>query len=188
VKRRRRFATRTIYNVLGGALAAGFLVWFALGRKTETEEARVADQRVKGTAQTLNANHRAAQQLVEENGKLRSQLAYLRDRAVPLDGTLATLRVLAEVMPQDFWIAKLETTQESIEVPGASAGTPAAKVSRRIVKVELKGLPVSSTDIDAEISRLNESLTSKLPVRGTPVIKRTDGFSATFVFDFQQGP
>jgi type IV pilus assembly protein PilM len=188
VKKRRRFAKRTVFNVLAGVVAAGFLVWYAFGRKSAAEEAVRLERTIKAQAQNLNAAHQQAQKVIEENSRFSAQLGLLRDRAVPLDGTLAVLRTLAEVMPQDFWIAKIETAQESVEVPGATPELPAQKVQRRLVKLDLKGKEVSSTNLDAEYQRLSEALSSRLPMQRQPSTNRVGGdFKASFVFDFQQG-
>jgi type IV pilus assembly protein PilM len=146
VKRRRRFAQRTVFNIAAGALAVLLLVLYAKDRKAAVEAAARADKTTQLASKQIQSVNDAAAKVVEQNAEDRALVQHLAVQAVPLHALLRVLRAVTASLPPQLWV-----TQVSIDKGGS--GGSAANAKGTIVQVkgrgkELDGANVSNVLLD----------------------------------------
>ena len=121
-----------------------------------------------------------ARKLVEENASKRELVATLAEKAVPLDGTLRTLRALQETLPAELWVQTLEITRES--AMGGRGTKPIVTVTG--MGKELGGSPIGDAYQDFN-KRFRKLITvDDKDVKSEPVGEGRTKF--TFKIDFQR--
>jgi type IV pilus assembly protein PilM len=180
IKRRQRFAQRTIYNIAAGLAAAVLLAVLAVGERGRLAAATTAQTRLRQEKQRLESTHTSASKVIGDNQSTRALLEELALRGLPRDGVLMAMRALHDTLPPEAWITRVEVK------PQAQRGKGSAPV------VELSGAvkPVAGTDVGSVYRDFNKNF------RAHPLI-RAAGFTAeqkdtseqrstfTFTIDFQ---
>ncbi|MGE3171076.1 MAG: pilus assembly protein PilM [Planctomycetota bacterium] len=128
VKKRRRFAQRTVFNLLAGAVAVLLLVVYAKDRQAETAAAATAKTAAVRQSNQVRSVHDDAQKVIEENVADRTVVQHLAAQAMPLHATLRAMRAVTRNLPPQLWV-----TQVDVEQKRAAANQPGATV------VEVKG-------------------------------------------------
>ena len=110
VKKRQRFAQRTIWNVVAAILLIALLVAHAGDCKAKVAAAEGKLLKLKREISAVNATNTDAVALIEKNKIDRALVDHLSGQAVPLNGLLRTLRAVAAHLPPQLWLDKVEVT------------------------------------------------------------------------------
>ncbi|MCB9918505.1 MAG: pilus assembly protein PilM [Planctomycetes bacterium] len=186
VKKRRRFQTRTVFNIAAAALAVLFLGWRWFDGKRAYDDAERAAAKIESQVKVHKSVEAETTSYVEKNDERSKVLDELRSRSVPLYGTLATLRVLREILPSDLWVSKLES---KIAVPtwvkptGDVAERRRTKVpARPFLLVQGGGKSISGKLLTETFRELKNELDKRgIPYR-EPMVNESGG---DFVFSFK---
>ncbi len=143
VKRRRRFLQQTIWVAAAILVAVGLLVGIAVTEQSTADAATAAARRNQAIVAQIRSVDGQARALVEENQKLEGLIAQLAERAVPLDGTILTLRALQDTMPDEFWVNQLEVVQRAMKRDGDPRGRRTTGEPRPLVVLKGSGKDVS---------------------------------------------
>lgn len=138
VKKRIRFAQRTVWNLVAGAIAAGLLVLVALDAKEGVEKVGAARTRLTLQRNEVLNTHKSASELIEANKTERALVEHLASQALPLHGLLHTLRALAASLPPQLWLTKIEV--------GPASGLGAGGKKRPLAVVEGGGKELDGVD------------------------------------------
>lgn len=143
VKRRRKLLGQTVWNV-GAGVVAGALLFGLAGRQRElVGDATLANRRLAGAASQQQAVHSVAEEYVARNAELRALIGDLAQRAVPLDGTILTLRALQRSMPSEIWLKKLEVQQRTNVGGRDRRGRSSSGQSKPVIVVDGLGKDVT---------------------------------------------
>ena len=107
VKRRQRFAQRTVWNIAAALVLVGVLVFQAWKGKGETELAGQALRRAKGVQARAKSIDQRTKKIVAANALRRDLVDELVKKSLPLDGSLRVMRAL-QAMPEDLWVDRIE--------------------------------------------------------------------------------
>ena len=192
VKKRRRFQTRTIFNIVAAGLALAFLGWRWFDAKSRFEEAQRQESALSTKVRALNSVNNETTALAEKNETREKMLAELRTRAVPLYGSALTLRAMREVLPGDLWIAKLETkvgeptwTKAGQSDAATGTGRPKKLPPRPHLIVSGGGKSISGKDLVSSFQGFKDELLRRgVPVRETQVNQSGGDFAFSFKVDW----
>jgi len=144
VKKRQRFAQRTIWNIVAALLLVGVLVAYAGDCKAKVAAAEGKLATLKRQIAAVNATNAEAVALIEKNKIDRALVDHLTTQALPLNGLLRTLRAVAAHLPPPLWLDKIEV--------GGGGSTSAQKKTPLITVAgggkELNGVNVSNVFMD----------------------------------------
>src|SRR5690606_13439118 len=121
-----RFVQRTVWNIAAGLVAAALLVAMATVKReqvAQADDALAVVSRNRMRAQQIDTQ---ATELVAANDRLRATIHQLAQRAIALEGRMLVLRAIQEVMPEEFWLTRLEL-QERAETGGRTRQTTAPR-------------------------------------------------------------
>lgn len=167
VKRRQRFVQRTIYDLAAGAVGVLVLVGAGLTAKENVDTARAALAKVRGKVRRVEKLHSETEKLIAANARTRDLIARLRERAVPLDGSLRALRALRDTLPGELWLT-------SFGVERSSRRTGSRREVKPIVKIEGAGKPVGGRDHGAAYREFRKRFTEHPLIAPYAVTARTD--------------
>ncbi len=108
-----------------------------------------------GSAQ---GDHRAARGEVEGNKVRRAVVDFLGSRAVPLDGSLRTLRALRDELPPELWVQEMSVTRTRARDGGAPK-----------IVVEGKGKELNGVDAGRVYQQFNASFNAHFLIQGASV-------------------
>jgi Tfp pilus assembly PilM family ATPase len=140
VRRRKRFAERTVFNVVAGAVGIGLLAFYATTLQTKVTTAEGVLTQVKRQESQRKSSHSAAEGQVEANKLDRALVDQLGGQALPLHGLLRTARALNENLPPQLWIKKLEVQPQK----GAGGGSKRPLFVVEGAGKELEGVEVGT--------------------------------------------
>ncbi len=110
-RKRRRLLERTVWNVGAAAVGVALLVGTAFTERAKIATADAAYQRLSRLGSMVEKTDTEAEKAAEAAKQSVALVDVLAERAVPLDGTILTLRALQRCMPPEFWIRSLEVDQ-----------------------------------------------------------------------------
>lgn len=154
VKRKRRFMSRTIFNIAAGVLALLYLLVHMLTAKSSYAELSVQARKLRSTLRRIERTDREARKLIEENKKKAAELGKLVELGVPMHGSIRVVRALRRNLPEDLWITKIFTDRgPPLRASGVmTPGRGQRLAERPMVRYEGRGLPVSGQDLDSTYS------------------------------------
>ncbi|HEU4418338.1 MAG TPA: pilus assembly protein PilM [Planctomycetota bacterium] len=138
VRRRQRFQQRTVWNIAAGLLLAGVLALQSWHGKKEYEGAEAEASGIRSRIASMNAIHNEAQAAIEANQVERQIVDHLRAQALPFHGLLRVQRAIAQHLPPQLWV-------EKIELAGGSAVTAQKNPS---VKIAVAGKALNGDDAE----------------------------------------
>jgi len=156
VRKRKRFAERTVFNIGAVAIAAVLLVVQVNTGKAEVEAANVMLAKVKRQKSQATGLDEQATALVVENAKDRALVEHLQATAMPLHGAVRALRALQAHLPQEFWVRKFEV--------GAKGGS--GRDRKPQVLIEGAGKELGGVDVGAALLQFSRDF------RGNPLLPR----------------
>ena len=108
VRRRKRFAERTIYNI-AAVLIAAVLLFFEAGQARQDLDVANRQLRVlRARVSTAQATDDRTSELVGENASARALVRYLGEKSLPMAGMVRTLRALYATLPEPLWIEEVD--------------------------------------------------------------------------------
>jgi hypothetical protein len=108
VRRRQRFQQRTIWNIAAGALLVGLLGLQSYIGKEAYAAAETQASVVKRQIASKQQVHNDAEAKIAANKQERVLVEHLRTQALPFHGLLRIQRALAQHLPPQLWIEKIE--------------------------------------------------------------------------------
>jgi len=136
VRRRQRFQQRTVWNIAAGAVLVGLLALQHWHGKKVYEQAELEASATKRAIASKTQINNDAEALIAANKVERGLVSHLRAQALPFHGLLRVQRALAQHLPPQLWI-------EKIELAGGSAQTAQKNSS---VKVAVAGKALNGVD------------------------------------------
>lgn len=103
VKRRQRFAQRTIFNIGAALILVGILVLTWMSAQKNDEKVKRERRKAQKKVASIKSVDRKAQDIIEKNVLRRGLVDELVKRSVPFDGTVRVLRAL-QSLPEDMWV------------------------------------------------------------------------------------
>ncbi len=179
VKRKKRFFERTIYDLAAGVIAAAVLALLTVDAQGRLDQVSGEARKIAQKKNTLTQIDAEAKQLFEQNEDKREIVAALAEKAVPLDGTVRTLRAIQQALPAELWLQKLEVVRESAGRAGA----------RPLVQLEGFGKDIGQGDVAAAYQNFRRKLAQLVPLsesdaKATPITDGKTQFSIKI--DFQR--
>ncbi|MEY4673169.1 MAG: Type pilus biosis protein PilM [Planctomycetota bacterium] len=156
VRKRKRFAERTVFNVAAVAVAAVLLVVQVNSGKAQVEAASTMLAKVKRQKSQATGLDEQAVALVAENARDRALVEHLQATAMPLHGAVRALRALQAHLPPEFWVRKFE-----VGVKGGSG-----RDRKPQVLVEGAGKELGGVDVGAALLQFSKDF------RGDPLLPR----------------
>lgn len=114
VKKRRRFAQRTVWNIAAAAIGVVLLV---LQVQHQQQAVEVAEQRLGSLKQQIaiaRSVHGQAEAQLATNKVDRALVDHLGALALPLHGLVRTQRAIQAHLPPQLWITRLEVQSKSV--------------------------------------------------------------------------
>src|SRR5262245_4800184 len=108
VRRRQRFQQRTVWNIAAGALLVGLLGLQSSRGSDAYAAAESEAQLLRGQIARKNAIHNEAEAKIAANKVERALVEHLRAQALPFHGLLRVQRAIAQHLPPQLWIDKIE--------------------------------------------------------------------------------
>jgi type IV pilus assembly protein PilM len=182
VKRKQRFAQRTVWNVLAGALLVGLCVHQAVVGKAHVAQADAVTNRLRGQIAQANATHAEAQELVEANKVERAVVDHLAQQAMPLHGLLRTQRALTAHLPAQLWIKRIEVAA------GQVAGTGTKR--RRVITLDGAGKELDGVEVGRVVNDFYGAFKNDPALAGANVVFKPQpnvGDSAQFTITIDFG-
>jgi type IV pilus assembly protein PilM len=136
VRRRQRFQQRTVWNIAAGAMLVGLLGLQSTHGKKEYEQAESEAAVLRSMIARKKATNDDAQAAIDANKVERVLVEHLRAQALPFHGLLRVQRALAQNLPPQLWI-------EKIELAGGSA---IAAQKNPSVKIAVAGKALNGVD------------------------------------------
>lgn len=190
VKRKRRFQTRTIFNIAAALLAVAFLGYRWVSSQAHYEQAESAAGKLSSQVRRLRSVDGATKKLVDRNGEQVAVLSALQRRAVPLYGAVATMRSLRKVLPSDLWLTTIKAEQgvaawvKDDEDEGGKKRSRRRKETRPYILVSGAGQSISGRDLVATFGKFkNDLMAAGVPVREERVAT-SNGFTFSFKVDW----
>ena len=150
-RRRRRFASRTVWLVAAGVLVLAHLAHAFLSARENFTLAERDVATLRREVESRKADQRNYERTAQEAGELAAKLAAVEDLTAPGSGVLATLDLLEAHLPAELWASSVRSTR-AVE-PDFARGT-----SRRpFVIVEGSGKEQSRSLTDA-VTELTQKL------------------------------
>ena len=143
VKKRRRFAQRTIFNIAAGAVGIALIGMYAGDRKDATVDAATAHSRLKGAYNSIQSVDQQAQDVVKKNEEDRAVVEHLAAQAVPLHGTLRVMRAVTSSLPPQVWLTKV-----TVEMRGSGTQDKKPVIEIKGRGKELDGVNVTKVLVD----------------------------------------
>ncbi len=144
VRRKQRFAQRTVWNLVAGGLLVALLAHQVTTGKELVEQFEVRTAQLRRKAASDTGIHTEASNLIEANKVDRTLVEHLAQQALPLHGMLRAQRALCAHLPRQLWIKK-------IDVGGAgAAGAPGKK--RTIVTIDGAGKELDGLDAGRSVN------------------------------------
>lgn len=156
VRKRKRFAERTVFNIAAVAIAAVLIVVQVNTGKAEVEAANSMLAKVKRQKSQATGLDEQAAALVVENARNRALVEHLQATAMPLHGAVRALRALQAHLPQEFWVRKFEV--------GAKGGS--GRDRKPQVLIEGAGKELGGVDVGAALLQFSREF------RGDPLLPR----------------
>lgn len=156
VRKRKRFAERTVFNIAAVAIAAVLLVVQVNTGKAEVEAANAMLAKVKRQKSQATGLDEQAAALVAENARDRALVDHLQATAMPLHGAVRALRALQAHLPAEFWVRKFEV--------GTKGGS--GRDRRPQVLIEGAGKELGGVDVGARLLQFSKDF------RGDPLLPR----------------
>lgn len=156
VRKRKRFAERTVFNIAAVAMAAVLIVVQVNTGKAEVEAANTMLTKVKRQKSQATGLDEQAAALVAENARDRALVEHLQATAMPLHGAVRALRALQAHLPQEFWVRKFEV--------GAKGGS--GRDRKPQVLIEGAGKELGGVDVGAALLQFSREF------RGDPLLPR----------------
>lgn len=156
VRKRKRFAERTVFNIAAVAIAAVLIVVQVNTGKAEVEAANTMLAKVKRQKSQATGLDEQAAALVVENARDRALVDHLQATAMPLHGAVRALRALQAHLPPEFWVRKFEV--------GAKAGS--GRDRKPQVLIEGAGKELGGVDVGAALLQFSREF------RGDPLLPR----------------
>lgn len=189
VRKRRRFAQQTIFNIAAGVLGVavlGMIMRNADEHRTNDQLEANKIRQMLGSQQSID---RSARKLIAENTMRRGVVEFLAQRSVPLDGTLRAMRALRDTAPSGLWLDKL-----SVVPPTRASSNPRrprngrnAKPEGPVVKIEGRVKALGGIEEQAAYSKFSQDFRAHPLIEGqsvevqTPPAQRSD--EQPFVFE-----
>jgi type IV pilus assembly protein PilM len=161
VRKAQRFRQRTVWNLAAGAVVAGVLVLQANHAKAVVAANEQAATSMRRQISSLNSVHNEAQSLIEANKVERQLVDHLAAQALPLHGLLRVQRALANHLPPQMWIEKIE-----LAAAGGSAQRKRPSIVVDIAGKELNGVAVGNVVSEFMSNFKKDPVMVGLPVPG----------------------
>ncbi len=144
VRKKQRFAQRTIWNILAAAVVVALLALQAKRGREEVEAATMAGERARRAIASANGVHTDAAAAIAENKVQRAVVEYLASQAMPLSALLRAERAVGANLPPQLWIRKMEIL--------AAGGMGSGIRKRPAVLVEGSGKELNGVEVGRVIN------------------------------------
>lgn len=177
VKKKQRFAQRTIFNIGAAVVMIGVLVYGAMVATANKEVVKKQKRQVARAKSRAQSTHNRAENLVKRVKLQRDLVELLVQKSVPFDGSLRVMRALQD-LPDDLWVESVEVVRPR----GRSA------VGSYGVRVKGHGKEVSGKSLDAVYSGCVAALLKRDDVGQLDHKIKKEGSQVHFEWFFDQLP